>query len=172
MQQSEIERQKRLQNRINSEAKNLFSRLPVVFAASRAQYQKLMRYAGDLSITEWRTLWDLNEVGSLSVAELALLQHTDHSQVSRNLPAMRNKGWITMRRSQVDGRQMVIELTDAGKAVYENAAPVFRRRRERVRQAFSEEEMATLLSLLERVETELKLPISVLIEEEQSYDAA
>lgn len=53
------------------ESKNLFSRLPAVYAASRKQGQYLLRQSAGISIVEWRTLWDLTEAGPLTIRELA-----------------------------------------------------------------------------------------------------
>lgn len=169
MTNAQSQRKLRYKNRILSESKNIFSRLSTIYSASRSQYQQLLRHAGDLSVVEWRTLWDLHEVGTLSVAELAQLQHADHSQVSRSLPAMRSKGWITMRRSTEDGRQTVIELTQLGEEVFARAAPILQRRRQRVRELFTESEMEQLFSLLDRFETELRAPIDNLLEEVEAH---
>jgi DNA-binding MarR family transcriptional regulator len=93
------------------ESKNLFSRLPAVYAASRKQGQYLLRQSAGISIVEWRTLWDLTEAGPLTIRELAKIQRTDHSLVSRALPAMRNKGLVEMRQNPEDGREMLVAIT-------------------------------------------------------------
>lgn len=149
----------RIENRKKRENLNVFSRLPTVYAASRRQGQKLLEIGGGLSIVEWRTLWDLHEVGPATVSDLAAIQHADHSLLSRALPEMRNKGLITMQRSPQDGRQSVVALTAKGRAAFARAAPVMERRRAALRDAFSEEEIGTFVDLLDRLEAFLRLPI-------------
>ena len=84
---------------------NVFSRLPSVYAASRKQGQHLLQIGGGLSIMEWRVLWDLHEVGPMTIRDLAKVQRADHSLLSRALPDMRRKGYVEMQRDTDDGRQ-------------------------------------------------------------------
>ena len=112
---------------------NIFSRLPAVYAASRSQGQKFLQKGGGLSIVEWRTLWDLHEVGPMTIRDLATIQRADHSLLSRALPEMRRKGFVTMRRDVQDGRQTIVEIADGGRAAYVRAAPVMARRRAALR---------------------------------------
>lgn len=161
------DRQKALiENRSKREAHNIFSRLPAIYAASRAQGQRLLQQGGGLSIVEWRTLWDLNEVGSASIRDLAMIQRTDHSLLSRALPGMRSKGFVEMHRSEEDGRQMLVELTDVGRAAFEKASPIMRKRREAIRSEFTPEEIEEFVSYLDRLEGFFKKPIDNFLKED------
>lgn len=157
----------RIRQRQIREDNNLFSRLPAIYAASRQQGQKMLRSAGGLSIVEWRTLWDLTEAGPLTIRELADIQRTDHSLVSRALPDMRRKGYVEIHRSESDGRQMVVALTDKGRLAYERAAPTMKRRREAIRERFTPEELSQFVSYLDRFEEFLRGPIDDLILKEE-----
>ncbi len=157
----------RLHRRHRSETFNIFARLPAVYAASRVQGQRFLQRGGGLSIVEWRTLWDLHEVGPLTIRELAHIQRADHSLLSRALPDMKRKGYVTMRRDETDGRQTIVELAPAGRDAYENAAPVMKRRREALREVFSQEEIETFAGLLDKLETFLRVPVEELLEEEK-----
>lgn len=145
---------------------NLFSRLPAVYAASRSQGQKFLQKGGGLSIVEWRTLWDLHEVGPMTIRDLATIQRADHSLLSRALPEMRRKGFVTMRRDTEDGRQTIVEIAEAGRAAYERAAPVMARRRAALRGVFSEEEITAFVGYLDRMEEFLRIPIEEFLEED------
>ncbi len=145
---------------------NIFSRLPAVYAASRTQGRRFLQLCGDLSIVEWRTLWDLHEAGPLSIRELSEIQRTDHSLLSRALPEMRRKGYVTMLRDENDGRQMIVALAPKGLEAYRAAAPVMARRRNAVRQVLSEDELHTLISLLDRLEDFLKTPADEILEKD------
>lgn len=143
---------------------NVFSRLPAVYAASRTQGQHLLQIGGGLSIVEWRTLWDLHEVGPMTIRDLASIQRSDHSLLSRALPGIRRKGYVTMSRSEEDGRQTIVALTEAGRKAYEHAAPVMARRRAALREAFSEQELAEFVGYLDRLDAFLRTPIEDILE--------
>ncbi|MBE9639977.1 MarR family winged helix-turn-helix transcriptional regulator [Salipiger mangrovisoli] len=145
---------------------NLFSRLPAIYAASRMQGQQFLQHGGGLSIVEWRTLWDLHEVGPMTIRDLATIQRADHSLLSRALPDMRRKGYVTMRRDEGDGRQTIVEIAPAGRAAYDRAAPVMARRRAALREVFSEEEIAVFVGFLDRFEDFLRRPVEQVLKEE------
>lgn len=168
MKQTSQRQAERIKQRKDRERRNLFSRLPAVYNASRLQGQRILQHAGGLSIVEWRVLWDLYEAGSMSIRDLAEIQRTDHSLLSRALPAMRDKGFVTMARDQVDGRQMLVELTDEGRTAYEAAAPIMKRRRDTLHAKFSEDEINTFVDLIDRLEDYLRRPIETIIESDQT----
>ncbi len=143
---------------------NVFSRLPAVYAAARTQGQNLLQIGGGLSIVEWRTLWDLHEVGPMTIRDLASTQRSDHSLLSRALPEMRRKGYVTMNRSQEDGRQTIVTLTQVGRDAYERAAPTMARRRAALREYFTEQELAEFVGYLDRLDTFLRMPIEEMLE--------
>lgn len=154
----------KIKARKQSQDRNLFSRLPAAYAASRKQAQRLLEGCG-LSIVEWRTLWDLTEVGPATIRDLAAIQRADHSQLSRALPEMRRKGLVSMQRGERDGRQTIVELTDAGQMAYARAAPIMARRRAALHDAFSRDEMAILVAFLDRLDEFLHLPIERITKE-------
>lgn len=156
----------RIRRRQSREDTNIFSRLPAVYASSRKQGQQLLRIGGGLSIVEWRTLWDLHEAGPMTIRDLSTIQRTDHSLLSRALPEMKRKGYVRMARSEEDGRQTIVELTDKGRQAYETAAPVMARRRAALREAFTESEILAFAGFLDRLETFLLRPIDDILNPE------
>jgi len=156
----------RITQRRAQEAGNPFSRVASAYSASRQQGLRLLQKSAGLSIVEWRVLWDLHAAGPLTIRTLADIQRTDHSMLSRALPAMERKGLVRMARGAQDARQVVVSLADAGRAAYDAAAPTMQRRRDALRAAFTAEETATLVSLLERLEDVLRQPIDTILEPE------
>ncbi|WP_224816390.1 MarR family winged helix-turn-helix transcriptional regulator [Hasllibacter sp. MH4015] len=152
MDMTPLNRAERVARRKARQDANLFSRLSAAAIASRGQAQRLLKASAALSITEWRVLWDLSEAGPLSIQDLASIQRTDHSLISRTLPKMSDKGWVKAIRNSDDKRQSLIELTDAGARAFAAAAPTMKRRRDVLAQAFSPEDLQTLLRLLDRFE--------------------
>lgn len=158
----------RIAQRRAREDYNVFSRLPAIYAASRSQGQQFLQRGGGLSIVEWRTLWDLHEVGPMTIRDLAATQRADHSLLSRALPEMRRKGYVTMRRDEGDGRQTIVEIAPPGRAAYARAAPVMARRRAALREVFSEEEIRIFVGYLDRLETFLRRPLDEVLTEESA----
>ncbi|CUH80740.1 MarR family winged helix-turn-helix transcriptional regulator [Tropicibacter naphthalenivorans] len=154
----------RIKARRTREDFNVFSRLPAVYSASRKQGQQFLQMGGGLSIVEWRVLWDLHEGGPMTIRDLAALQRTDHSLLSRALPAIRDKGYVTMRRDADDARQTIVEIAPMGEAAYAQAAPVMAARRAALRDVFTPDEIETFVGFLDRLEEFLRQPVEALIE--------
>lgn len=147
--------------------RNLFARLSAASLASRVQAQRMLKSAGELSITEWRVLWDLAEAGPLTVTEMAAIQRTDHALISRAIPVMVRKGFVTTSISQADRRQSLIELTCHGREVFKQTSIVMSARRAALSQTFSEDEVNTFIRLIDRFEAFVEAPLP----ESQSAEA-
>ncbi|WP_417417992.1 MarR family winged helix-turn-helix transcriptional regulator [Hoeflea sp.] len=166
MKQPSTRQAERIRQRRVREQQNLFSRLPATYAASRLQGQRILQRAGGLSVVEWRVLWDLYEAGPMTIRDLAEIQRTDHSQLSRALPAMQKKQFVTMTRDSIDGRQVVVALAEAGRIAYETAAPIMKQRRDALKAEFSAEEIDTFIEFLDRFENLLRRPIDTIVKRE------
>jgi DNA-binding MarR family transcriptional regulator len=158
--------------RMEREGFNIFARLPAVYAASRTQSRNFLDIAGGLSVVEWRTLWDLAEAGPLTIRDLAAIQRADHSLLSRALPDMRRKGYVTMHKDTRDGRQTVVALTESGRAAYDRAAPVMAQRRAALRDVFSQEEIRAFAGFLDRLEEFLRIPTTDLLASRKTQEDA
>ena len=155
---------KRLDVRRRRETANLFSRVSATYAASRSQAQRLLKAGGGLSIVEWRILWDVLEAGPITVRELADLQKSDHSLISRILPKMVKSGLITLTRDTNDGRQTLVDLTQQGIAAYEKAAPVMAKRRAALLKHFSKEEIDQWVAYLDRFDHFCRLSVDEILD--------
>lgn len=153
-----ISRAARVAARKAMQDKNLFGRLSASAIASRSQAQRLLASVGALSITQWRILWDLHEAGPLSVQDMASIQGTDHSLISRALPTMRERGYVQAAPNSEDKRQSLVEMTPLGIEAFKIAAPIMRDRRARLAQVFTPEEFEVFLSFLDRFEAFLDQP--------------
>jgi DNA-binding MarR family transcriptional regulator len=155
---------KRLDVRRRRETANLFSRVSATYAASRSQAQRLLKAGGGLSIVEWRILWDVLEAGPITVRELADLQKSDHSLISRILPKMVKSGLITLTRDTKDGRQTLVDLTQQGIAAYQKAAPVMAKRRAALLKHFSKEEIDQWVAYLDRFDHFCRLSVDEILD--------
>jgi len=140
--------------------RNLFGRLQAAALASRMQAKRLLKSKGNLSITEWRVLWDLAEAGPLTVTEMASIQRTDHALISRTIPSMIEKGYVATTTGATDRRTSLVALTPAGRLVFEETSVVMSQRRAALSAAFSEADLDTFLGLIDRFEQFMEDPIS------------
>lgn len=145
---------------------NFFGRMQAAAMAARRQSQRILAQAGDLSITEWRILWDLTEASPLSVQDMAQIQRSDHSLISRALPGMREKGYVEVLRNSDDRRESLIGLLPAGADAFAIAAPLMRRRRAMLSEALSPEGLEQIITLLDRFDAYLDTPIEDFIPQE------
>jgi DNA-binding MarR family transcriptional regulator len=103
----------------------------------------------------------------MTIKDLASMQRADPSLLSRALPEMRRKGFVTMRRSETDSRQTIVEVSQAGRAAYDRAAPVMARRRAALKEVYSEEELVEFVNYLDRLDMFLRAPIEDIVAKEQ-----
>ena len=143
-----------------AQERNLFGRLQAAALASRTQAKRLLRSAGNLSITEWRVLWDLAEAGPLTVTEMASIQRTDHALISRTIPAMLEKGYVATTTGARDRRTSLVTMTPAGQAVFEETSVIMSQRRAALSTAFSEADLDLFLGLIDRFEQFVEAPMS------------
>jgi DNA-binding MarR family transcriptional regulator/GNAT superfamily N-acetyltransferase len=71
-----------------------------------------------LSLTEGRVVWELAQRERTTASELAAELALDTGYLSRILGGFEKRGLIDRRPSEHDGRQIVIILTEAGRALY------------------------------------------------------
>jgi DNA-binding MarR family transcriptional regulator/GNAT superfamily N-acetyltransferase len=71
------------------------------------------------TLTEARVLFELGRAGPLEVVELRRLTGLDAGYLSRILASFEQAGLVTRRRSEGDGRRVVVELATPGRSAYE-----------------------------------------------------
>ena len=96
-------------------------------------------------------LYPLVRLGALRQGALAELVHSDPSTVSRHVTSLVEQGLVRRVADETDGRASRLVVTDAGHAVLDQ----LRREREshllRVTAGWSDEDVATLATLFERL---------------------
>ena len=158
---AQIDRTDRYKARLLTQERNLFGRLQAAALASRTQAKRLLRSAGNLSITEWRVLWDLAEAGPLTVTEMASIQRTDHALISRTIPTMMKKGYVTNTPGTRDRRTSLVALTPAGRSVFEQTSSTMSQRRSALATEFSKADLDTFLALIDRFERFVEDPLAL-----------
>ena len=106
-----------------------------------------------LTLGDFDVLAQLGQAGGeLRISELAAQAYSSRSGMTRRIDRLVDEGLVTRANTDVDGRGVVVGLTDAGVDRLKEAAPVHLRRvRELFVERLSDGELATLASALEKV---------------------
>ncbi len=78
----------------------------------------------DLTYTQYITMMVLWEHEKLRVKEVGEYLYLDSSTLTPLLKRLEEKGYVTRRRSAEDERDLIVTITDAGKALREKALTV------------------------------------------------
>jgi DNA-binding MarR family transcriptional regulator len=79
-----------------------------------------------LRITQFLTLAALNQLGSAAVNELAERLDIERTAMGKMAGFLERDGLVAIRPSPADGRSRLIELTEAGRRLFEKADPLWR----------------------------------------------
>lgn len=78
-----------------------------------------------LRITQFLTLAALNEVGSAAVNALAERLDIERTAMGKMVGFLERDGLVRIQASPTDGRSRLVELTAAGRRLYDKAAPLW-----------------------------------------------
>ena len=105
-----------------------------------------------LRIPEWRLVAVLAEQGAMSQQALCGQTRMDKVTVSRAAIALVERGLVARAANPNDQRSNLLELSDAGWALYERIAPLALEMEQRIFAGFDPAELAQFRSMLERLE--------------------
>ena len=77
-----------------------------------------------ISINEWRIMLALAGHPGIHSAELSDLSGLSKMNVSRGLQILRQRGLVTIRPDEADGRRKILHLTPAGETAFEAILPI------------------------------------------------
>ena len=119
-----------------------------LYAASREIIKRYRPFLEelDLTYTQYITMMVLWEEGCISVKELGQKLYLDSGTLTPLLKHLEKKGYLTRRRSEQDERILLVQITDAGRALRDQAAVVPLKMSSCVR--LTQEEAAVLYRLL------------------------
>ena len=124
----------------------LSNRLSAVIAESYSR-----RYG--LSIPEWRVIAVLAHAPGAAAAEVAERTAMDKVAVSRAVRRLQQTGRVSRRMAAGDRRRSMLELTAAGRRIYDRVTPALRRYEEALLTVLDTRERAALGTLLQRLES-------------------
>lgn len=108
-----------------------------------------------LTFEQWRVLLVTAQRGPMNIRELSNATLVPHSTIGRWLTQMEKEGLVKRRALPRDQRAVEISITQKGRNLFLRALPVARLEYESAIQAFTPDELDTLVSLLERLKHNL-----------------
>ncbi len=104
-----------------------------------------------VSIPEWRVIAVLGRFPGLSAVEVAERTLMDKVAVSRAVTKLIKNGRIDREFADADKRRSILNLSEEGKELHDEIAQLALQFERDLLQGFSEEEMANLNSIMERL---------------------
>jgi len=104
-----------------------------------------------LSRQEWRILAVLGGRSELATKEIGRLTTLDKMHVSRAMQALEQRGIVRRSRDPEDGRERIVTLTSAGRALYRRIVPYALEREAALLAALTPEEIATMDAVIDKL---------------------
>ena len=98
--------------------------------------------------TELRILVQLSGKGALAVNEIARRTRVDKAWISRSIAGLERRGLLKRARHPTDTRASLVSLTDKGRKLIGELAPVARARNDRLLEGLDRAEVQRLLDVL------------------------
>lgn len=104
-----------------------------------------------LSVPEWRVLATIGEFGSITATAIGLHARMGKVKVSRAAAALEGRGLIRRVPNEEDLRESFLVLTEGGRAMYGEIAPLALDYAARLTEGFTPAERRALDALLEKL---------------------
>lgn len=104
-----------------------------------------------LSRQEWRILAALGEQSRLPTKEIGRLTTLDKMNVSRAMQSLEARGIVERSRDPQDGRERIVTLTAAGRALYRKIVPYALAREADLLDVLTPSEVATLNVVIDKL---------------------
>jgi DNA-binding MarR family transcriptional regulator len=98
--------------------------LAVLSSRISREFSTLYRDRFGITVAEWRVIAHLNAAGTVSVREIHERVDMDKSKVSRAATRLESAGYISKAAHPLDGRLVALSLTDKGRGMIEELAPI------------------------------------------------
>ncbi|WP_315784281.1 MULTISPECIES: MarR family transcriptional regulator [unclassified Bradyrhizobium] len=104
-----------------------------------------------LSRQEWRILAALGEQPRLPTKQIGRLTTLDKMNVSRAMQSLEARGIVSRSRDPADGRERIVTLTPAGRALYRRIVPYALARETDLLDVLTRDEVATLNAVIDKL---------------------
>jgi DNA-binding MarR family transcriptional regulator len=99
-------------------------RLNVVASLISQALSRIYAKRYDIGIAEWRVLVTLGQYGVMTGKAVGEHSHMHKTKVSRAVALLEKRKLIARRANRADMRETFLTLTPAGRAIYEDLAPI------------------------------------------------
>jgi DNA-binding MarR family transcriptional regulator len=127
-------------------------RLSVASNAVSSRISEAYRRRFGLKIPEWRLIAILAEHARMTPQEIGRAGELDKITVSRAAAALIDRGLVARSGNPGDGRSHFLSLSDEGRALYDEIAPLALKLEGELLGAFSAEEVRIFEEMLRRIE--------------------
>lgn len=121
----------------------------------------------DLNLTAWRTLAILNQHEPTTVKDISRRSRIDKGWISRSVARLESRGLLARMSNQQDNRSVLLRLTEDGRRLVAQIAPLSLRRHEALLSALGEDESERFLKALDFIQRQ----IDSMVEQEESAPA-
>jgi DNA-binding MarR family transcriptional regulator len=111
----------------------------------------------DLSIPEWRVIAIVGRFPGLSAVEVAKRTMMDKVAVSRAVTKLIKSGRIDREFADADKRRSILNLSEEGRKVHDDIAPLALKIEEDLLHGFNEDEVKALNAAIERLLVQTRL---------------
>lgn len=125
----------------------------LTFASSRLSLgaSEIYRRLFGIGISEWRVLSSLAAEPDVPASRLCLLIGFDKALASRVIKKLSEQGFVSSTPDATHGSRWLLRLTDKGRQLHDQVLYVNKQRERILHEAFTPDEIETLVSLLRRV---------------------
>lgn len=99
-------------------------RLNVVASVVSQALSRLYAARYGIGVPEWRVLVTLGQYGTMTGKDVGAHSHMHKTKVSRAVAQLEKRKMLNRRANRADLRESFLSLTPAGRAIYEDMAPI------------------------------------------------
>lgn len=109
-----------------------------------------------VGINEWRVMTMAALEPGLTANRMCSIVGMDKGAIGRSIQALKEKGLVSLTPNAKDGRSWFVFLTNEGWSIYDRILAIALAREKQLVADFSEDEVKTLISLLDRLRNNLR----------------
>ncbi|MBE1283349.1 MAG: MarR family transcriptional regulator [Rhodobacteraceae bacterium] len=117
-----------------------------------AQAARILKESSGLSLMQWRVFVMLETVGQIAPSEMVRRTGFDKGQLSRVIKGMIKEGLVRSVSSESDQRLHLIDITEKGAALFEQARPHMRSRQNHLLDSLTDSERAAIFKAMDKLE--------------------
>jgi DNA-binding MarR family transcriptional regulator len=99
-------------------------RLNVVSSLTSQALSSIYAQRYKIGVPEWRVLVTLGQYGTMTGKAVGEHSHMHKTKVSRAVALLERRKWVARRANRADMREAFLSLTPAGRAIYQELAPI------------------------------------------------